>query len=299
MSMSERMTHPITQKFLNTFIDPVAEQLIQTIVSEEKLPIYKSLFQINLEPEFQNKMQEHLAEGKKMIFLANHRSHVDGLAAMYATEVLTEELNLAGVLLLVAGSIRAGFQGNIVKKLADASDRLLADHFLYTVPVIRPVDRKMGMEGDNSTAFDLLNNAPPELPILIFPEGNLKGGTSKRIFSSQRKGLMVPEIETQKLLKILTMNGDTMIIPMGIVNTEKIFSPDLKVVTLQALMEFYLRQKPDHRRGHMASVTIGEPYKISELKNEGLNTDNAALLSDYMMRSLSQLLPEKDRGAYI
>ncbi len=294
----QKVTHRLIDESLNPIVGPLSRFLLQ----EKSLPVFKSMVDVDFPQSHQKKLALYLDEGYKIFSLSNHRSHADGLITSFVTEPLSEQFNLNGYLLIVAASLRTGHQGKVMKKFFLSLEECLSHHSLRTVDMIRAADKDLGVQGSNFEHLKQVLAAPAEnIGVHMFPEGRLHGGRKKVDTNSNRftNGMIAPDKETQKLVQKISTADNMVILPMGILGTEKIFSPSGLFITKFFMQEFIKRQNPNHQLQPFTRVTIGEPFAVDELESQGVNVNNPQELTEHYMGQIARLLPPEIQGQYV
>lgn len=248
------------------------------------------------------KFAEKIKGGYSPIIYANHQSHADGVVISIVIEELRKLLpnnTLNGFLCPVAASMASGDQNDKVQGGTFMFQPIFNKIGFIYVPIIREDDRrKYGMEGSNREAIEKLITAPKQkFGITVFPEGTVRGGrkdSEGNIFGMQKVaggGILL------RCIKMWEMNGQkSVLLPVGITDSYKIFDPDSYAVPLPLLqMIAGIGQVTQ-----MVNARVGESFTPNEIKIDiGGDLDAKSQdHADYLMRKIASLLPERARGYY-
>ena len=209
--------------------------------------------------------EEHLHEAatanRPVIFVANHRAHADGPvidAALRAKKFPKNRVYIQGIKLNKVWYTRLGTQ---------AVDRI---H-------VWPPSLQMETEEDAAVARDMNQAA------LRSSADVLKGSESLVIFPEAQRGESLREVHPA-ISAYLTIVKDTLVVPVGLIETEKITPPGKRLV-----------------QRHRPTVRFGAPLDMNTIREKhgslGKDEKRKAVIDD-VMGAIAELLPEEYRGVY-
>lgn len=271
---------------------------------EEIFKRIKSLFQVSENSNLH--LQQYISlikKGYSPIMYANHQSHADGIILSIVIEKMREGKSpeyIQGFLCPIAASIGTGEQDITVQGVSDIFLPIFKRKGLITISVIREDDRKKyGMIGSNKDAIEKLLHAPRDgYGLAIFPEGRVQGGRMDK--DGKIYGMQQAEEGGIFIIKCLIFwNGqgkESVLLPIGIINSYKIFSPDNYFVS-KKIVDMISGKKEITK---IAEIAIGEPYTTKDIQKD-LGTLPDAKNQEhivYLMDKIAKLLPEEARGYY-
>lgn len=261
-------------------------------------------------------LKDHIAEGRKVLLIANHTSHAD---AVPVTKLLTDVRDLfegksKGIVYTMAGSMKGGQQGVVVQTVFEHG---VEPYFGkvgvtpdYVVSENDRTERQMGRPEDNGK---LTREAMLDASIVsgVHIEGKTKGGKvdpdTGKLFGLQEADRGFKGI----LLKQWDDGVPTVILPVMVEGGDFLFNPITKNFTLSGLntiaesltvgegtrvgnamdriSELWFGDVMRYRPG---TVKIGTPRTLQEIHTR------VPELGDNVMRLLAQVASPRYRGEY-
>jgi hypothetical protein len=258
---------------------------------------------------------QRVKRGKLLIAYADHESHYDGRALAKATHILMDSANSVlepedryqGFVLPKATTIDTGHQDSTLQKYSEESMKrnMAQDDYVVTEDYTREKDQKLHHLPSNKIAFlrNMKKHIRSGFGIAVLPEATVQGG--RNVNRGKIKpwisinGMQPLEEPTMDLMVRLVRNEgyEPILVPIGIYNTFRIFSPD----TLRPPTSTILRAALPFLPKDLVKIKVGLPMSINEiessLESQGIPL-NANSLNAFLGREVSNLIPGRARGLY-
>ncbi len=292
--------------------EKVLRKVIEWIV--ENIDHVEELFALDFPLEYLDQTAELVAEGRRIMLVANHQSHADVFPLGLAAYALTERINLAlarvapmdssfyGFVGPKAASVETGGQGSLIAEFFDQIEPWLLEHKLDLISIVRGKYEKDESRTIKELARITKKVRSGQYGLAILPEGTVEGGRLARREPPRRHGIVEsePGLMSTMVLKSLNRGMDVVVVPLGLDGGYRVFSPNYKlpnVVTVGALGKNMVGGRP----WSVAKAVMGEPFLASSLNLPGGQIDIANMhmeVNRQVMGMVSTLLPERARGVF-
>ncbi len=320
-SQLDRLVHPSDHSSGSDY-----ELGLKILRDPQGIEAVANLFDLHISEGALEKTIEHLKGGKNrdVEVVANHGFHGDLLSIArplgYIAEEVQEALPDFKWYMVVAKSLINGQQGEEKKSFYVATLPFFEKHHILPLYIKRKEDdEKYGAVETTEEEEEEERQAAVKLALayrngygtILFPEGTTKGGKLKRdindeiVVPHRINGLQTPSEELGRYFAFKILKSNPLILPVGLINSNKILDPDTakitkgaKNATIQNIFAPSLQRK-------IATANIGDPFVINELPPEILNyLQNASrnheyhVIKDYIMIQIAAQLPEFAWGSY-
>lgn len=254
------------------------------------VPVSK-LFDVSFEGESLQQTIHHINKGIIPVLVSNHQSHADIIVhALIAQRILAETSNvLNGFYLPYAASVSTGHQGKNIYVLFDLLKDWFEERGVFPIPVTREKDVLLyGINNMNFASLRTLHDATRKrFGVAILPEGSVQGG--RRNQQGNIYGMIHPQ---ERGINTLRQWNDTLFLPISLHETYRIFNPDQRMPTKEAVL-LTLQGLVGIHRQTLATVKVQEPILTCNLPtNEDFNT------ADFLMHQIARNLPPVAQGVY-
>jgi 1-acyl-sn-glycerol-3-phosphate acyltransferase len=292
--------------------EKVLGKVIEWVV--ENIDHIEELFTLDFPLEYLDQAAELVAQGCRIMLVANHQSHADVFPLALATSALTERVNLAltrvatmdnsfyGFIGPKAASVETGGQGSLIAGFFDQIEPWLLEHMLDLVSIVRGKYEKDESRTLKDLAVMTRKVRSGRYGLAILPEGTVEGGRLARRVPSRRHGIVEskPGLMSTLILKSLNRGKDVVVVPLGLDGGYRVFSPNYKlpsVITVGALGKNIAGGSPLS----VAKAVMGEPFLASSLNLPAEQTDITSMhmeVNRQVMGMVSTLLPDRARGVF-
>lgn len=224
------------------------------------------------------------------VLVSNHQSHFDAVVlALMADKILSSHRHaLKGFYLPYAVSVTTGDQGKNINTFFHLTNDWFEQRRVFPIPVTRNKDaEKYGIKNPNIKSLrDIMRSSKNGFGVAIPPEGSVEGG--RKDLTGEIHGMIPPQEGGIELL----MQPGVFFVPLSIHGTYRIFDPNSKFPTKEAVLSVLSDTFLSHAKT-LATVRVGNPISSDEFP-----TDGESSATDFLMRQIARNLPPEAQGIY-
>jgi len=282
------------------------------ISAARKLVIAESLMKFEDPSNHLQELSKRIQEGALPIIVSNHDHHANVAGMMGIVRRLTARPNKFNF--PVAFSMFNGDQGQEIQKNANGMKPILEKSGMPFIPVLRPKDikeyygegkksdaqKEIDIKESNRNLFKMLKEIKDDTGVILFPEGTIQGG--RKDDSGNKFGMQ--KVDNDLLATVIEMaiknRRVPVILPVGMVNTDRIVEPGETSPTLRAKLAFGTQIAVGRIGIHptVAGVRIGNLITQEDFQKNGIDFGDKENVTSFVMRRIAELVPEEARGAY-